>query len=103
MDLKMNGVNPNLSRADPLKEMKTEQIENEIAAERKKVQRQTEERDEKESQEKIKEQYVPTKFIMSESDMKELLLMMGSRGDSRTIEKLVELVKKEKEMLARQK
>lgn len=39
----------------------------------------------------------PSNFVMSETDMKELLILMGSRGNSQTVEKMVEGVKRLKE------
>ena len=39
------------------------------------------------------------KFVMSELDMKELLLIMGSRGPSKTVEELVRMTKKYRDQL----
>ena len=42
-----------------------------------------------------------TKLVMNDYQLKELLFMMTSRGNSSTVEKLAQLLKKEKEMLNR--
>ena len=39
------------------------------------------------------------KFVMSELDMKELLLMMGSRGPTKAVEELVRITKKYRDQL----
>ncbi len=42
-----------------------------------------------------------SKFVMNDYNLKELLFMMNSRGNSATVEKLAQLLKKEREMISK--
>ena len=99
MDIHLNTVNPNTGKERSVEstEVQRAKIEREIALEKSKM-RKDELKEEKLKKEK---RDIARNFVMSEADMKELLLMMGSRGNPQTIERLVELVKREKELLAK--
>ena len=73
-------------------DMEKARLEQEVAAQKRHAQQ---EENEKELEKPVVE---VGKFVMSERDMKELLLMMGSRGDTKTIEKLVEIARLEKQL-----
>jgi hypothetical protein len=107
MEININGLSPGIPQHDLKAEFERKA---EIAAEAKKeveqkVQQQEQAAPEKEEQkeEPKKESMDMSKFVMSSTDMKELLLLMGSRGKSEAIERMVEVVKKEREMLAKNK
>lgn len=100
MDISVHGLSPGNTPREKVNEVdKLEQarLQQEIATEKRKIQH-----DEANQENKKKEKPPIRDFVMSSTDMKELLLMMGSRGSSKTVERLVELTRKEKELLAKQ-
>lgn len=101
MDISVHGLSPGNTPREKVNEVdKLEQarLQQEIATEKRKIQH-----DEANHKSEKKEEKPPIRdFVMSSTDMKELLLMMGSRGSSKTVERLVELTRKEKELLAKQ-
>lgn len=95
MDIRVSGVNQSSPHTtDPSANLEKERIQQQIAAEQKKVVREELQKEELQEQQEKKANVEASKFVMSEMDMKELLLMMGSRGPSRAIETLVEQAKK---------
>jgi hypothetical protein len=50
-----------------------------------------------------KEKEIDLRFILNDHSLKELLFLITSRGNSSSIEKLVELLKKERDLLLRLK
>ncbi len=102
MDIRLNGVNTSSPlQTDPSANLEKERIQQQLAAEQKKVVRE-ELKKEEPKQEQEKPAVEPTKFVMSDLDMKELLLMMGSRGPSKQIETLVEQAKKARDKMNKQ-
>ncbi|OHD54401.1 MAG: hypothetical protein A2Y33_04470 [Spirochaetes bacterium GWF1_51_8] len=105
MDININGLSPGVPQHDAKVELEKKAEQAAIAAkketEQKKASAVKEEKKEEEK-EPEREPVDMTKFVMSSTDMKELLLLMGSRGKSEAIERMVEVVKKEREMLKNQ-
>jgi hypothetical protein len=104
MEMNINGLSPGVPQHDAKAEYE-KKIEIAAAAKKEveqKIQQAVPEKEEQEKEPK-QEPMDMTKFVMSSTDMKELLLLMGSRGKSEAIERMVEVVKKEREMLAKNK
>ncbi|GEM_PF-1300550 len=97
----VNGLNPGFAFADPMTSVpdrdipQKDEIEQEIRTESQKLQKNTS--DEKPKKESSKSPDVD----MNEYYLKELLFLMSSRGNSETIEKLAQLLKKERETLTK--
>ena len=98
MNIEVTGLSPGYIYQDKTMELEKVRIDAEITARKTEVAREEAKAEEEKAIQKPQKEQL-SKFVMSAHDIKELLLMMGSRGNSQTIEKLVELVKLEKEML----
>ena len=99
MDIRMNGVNQSTPQnTDPSVNLEKERIQLQKTADQKKVVREELKKDEVREEQEKKPVVEPTKFVMSDLDMKELLLMMGSRGSSKQIETLVAQAKKARDI-----
>ncbi len=53
------------------------------------------------SQQKERKEIDSTRLALNDHSLKELLFLISSRGNSSTVEKLAELLKKERELLVR--
>ncbi len=95
MDIRVTGVNQSSPHnTDPSASLEKERIQQQVAADQKKVVREELKKEELQDEQEKKASVDTTKFVMSEMDMKELLLMMGSRGPTKAIETLVDQAKK---------
>jgi hypothetical protein len=97
----VNGLSPRIAIAEPIASLPDralldkEELEQEIHAERQKLEKTA-------AVEKPKKQESKNPEIdMNDYYMKELLFLMSSRGNSATIEKLAKLLKKERDTLTK--
>lgn len=96
----INGVNPGVPlpekrpavEEEQLKKMSKEEVKEQI---RQEIQQQ------EARKENQKEKFDYEKLKLDEYSLKELLFLMSSRGNTETIEKLAQILKKEKESLDR--
>lgn len=101
----VNGFNPGVplheqQQADDQKRqtfVEKEQAEQKIEIEIERAEKKKEQKDE----EKAKNE--SGKFVMNEYQLKELLFMMSSRGNSSSVEQLVDQLRKEKQRIANEK
>lgn len=97
----VNGLSPGLAIAEPIAAMpdrdllQKEEIEQEIRAERQKLEKNAPVEKPKKENSKNPE------LDMNDYYMKELLFLMSSKGNSATIEKLAKLLKKERDTLTK--
>jgi hypothetical protein len=90
----VNGFNPGVTMPEQkFTNLEKEKLAQEISREKESL------RSEESKKEKVHED--SSKFAMNDYHLKELLFLMTSRGNSETIEKLAQLLKKEREMISR--
>lgn len=100
MAMNIGGISPGNVRGEQQTNSEQLKIDQQAALQARRLaesaaRKQAEEQQQQEERERAVEP--PTHFVMSETDMKELLILMGSRGNSQTVEKMVEGVKRLKE------
>ena len=92
----INGLSPGLAAQDQVfASLEEERISQEISLQKESAVK------EAEKEEAQNEKKYSSKFVMDDYNLKELLFMMNSRGNSATIEKLAQLLKKEREMISK--
>ncbi len=79
-----------LKKAEKVNENRTIEQQQEIVAKQKKAENQKAQKDRKDSRSE------PENIVMSAVDMKELFLIMGSRGGNKPIETLAHIVKEQR-------
>ncbi len=93
-----NGVDPGIELQTITKE---KFLEEELKLKREMQKQEIQKAEEKATQREKEFDY--SRIALSDHSLKELLFLISSRGNSSTIEKLAELLKKEREILARLK
>ncbi len=93
-----NGVDPGIELQTITKERF---LEEELKLKREMQKQEIQKAEEKATQREKEFDY--SRIALSDHSLKELLFLISSRGNSSTIEKLAELLKKEREILARLK
>ncbi len=89
----INGLSPGVTIPEPITaNLEKDKLEQDIRAEKQALQSQ--------SQEETKKEKKSPDFEMNEYYLKELLFLMSSRGNAATIEKLAQLLRKERETLS---
>lgn len=112
MSINVGGVSPgNIHGEQPQQQSQPQPVANDrpridaetvaLEARRQAANEARREAEEKQREEQQKNPVAASQFVMSETDMKELLVLMGSRGNPQTVEKMVEGVKRLKEQTDR--
>lgn len=97
----INGLSPGLiSQEQQITNLAEKRLAQEISTEKEALKKETIEKETSDN-ENDKEKESSSKYVINDYNLKELLFLMTSRGNSATIEKLAQLLKKEKEMITK--
>ncbi len=97
----INGLSPGLiNQEQQIASLAEKRLTQELNVEKEAVKKEAIEKETAENNSEKKENN-SSKYVINDYNLKELLFLMTSRGNSATIEKLAQLLKKEKEMIAK--